>query len=180
MRALAAVALVVLVASCHREPTAADCATLVRTPLRALDAHSFARTCGPLLPPACRPPTTGTPDVTTLPRLEAACRAATSATGDVFELALPASISAEDRRVVAMALRSELAPPAVKVHVHATDVDIDGKHMSVDEAAAAVKAHGGGATLWESQDAPETTKALMHALAGEQVVICARDHANCR
>ena len=180
MRALAAVALVVLVASCHREPSAADCAALVRTPLRELDAHAFARTCGPLLPAACRPPTTGIPDVTTLPRLETACRAATNATGDVFELALPASISAEDRRVVAMALRSELAPPAVKVHVHATDVEIDGKHMSVDEAAALVRAHGGGAAVWGSQDAPDTAKALLHALGEAQVVMCARDGANCR
>jgi hypothetical protein len=80
-----------------------------------------------------------------------------------------------------MALRSELVPPAVTVHVTATDVEIDGKHMSVADAAALIHARGDNMIVWGGFDAPDTVKALTHALpADAQFVMCTRDGSNCR
>jgi hypothetical protein len=79
-----------------------------------------------------------------------------------------------------MALRGELSPPALALHIRGDRVEVDGKLLSIDEAVAAVRDHGGGALVWGAEDAPEMKRALVHALGETPTVICNKDGANCR
>jgi len=150
--------------------TTKDCKELLATPLVDLPPHAFRKACAGRFAPACakalESELAGDEIFATCTRAYSTI-APTSSRADWFATAIDRrDLTDGERRNLGMALESELAPPAIVVHLRDAAIEVADKSYPLTAAAeidAALRANGAaqsGLLIWGASEAPAAYAAL--------------------